>query len=128
MNFLKSTMMAFAIVLSLNLFSQNPTQTVRGVVVDKVSQATLPGATLILVNSNPLVGVNTDQDGKFQFSNVPVGQQSIKISFLGYKEVTLQNLSVNSGKELILTVQLEEDIQAMNEVVVSSKVEKNKKV
>ena len=64
--------MAFAIVLSLNLFSQNPTQTVRGVVVDKVSQATLPGATLILVNSNPLVGVNTDQDGKFQFSNVPV--------------------------------------------------------
>lgn len=118
--------MALAIVLSLNLFSQNPTQTVRGVVVDKVSQATLPGATLILVNSNPLVGVNTDQDGKFQFSNVPVGQQSIKISFLGYKEVTLQNLSVNSGKELILTIQLEEDIQAMNEVVVSSKVEKNK--
>lgn len=126
MNAQKGMLMAFAIMLSINLFSQTLTQTVRGVIVDKTSQVTLPGAALVLVNSDPLVGVTTDADGKFQFNNVPVGKQTIKISFLGYKEVTLQNLSINSGKELVLNIQLEEDIQAMKEVVVTSKVEKNK--
>jgi hypothetical protein len=126
MNFQKSISIVFAFLLSLKLVAQAPTQTIRGVVVDKTSQATLPGATLVLINSEPLIGVNTDVDGKFQFNNIPVGKQSIKISFLGYKEVMLSNLSVNSGKELVLTIQLEEDIQAINEVVVTAKVEKNK--
>ncbi len=126
MNFQKSIFIGFAFLLSLKLVAQTPTQTIRGVVIDKTSQATLPGATLVLVNSEPLVGVNTDTDGKFQFNQVPVGKQTIKISFMGYKEIVLQNLSVNSGKELVLTIQLEEDIQAINEVVVTAKVEKNK--
>jgi hypothetical protein len=126
MNFQKSIVIVFAFLLSLKLVAQAPTQTIRGVVVDKTSQATLPGATLVLITSEPLIGVNTDIDGKFQFNNIPVGKQSIKISFLGYKEVMLSNLSVNSGKELVLTIQLEEDIQAINEVVVTAKVEKNK--
>lgn len=119
-------MLGLTLVFSSSVFSQGHTQTVRGVVIDKSSQATLPGATLVLVDSNPLVGVNTDGDGKFQFNQVPVGKQTIKITFMGYKEITLSNLSVNSGKELVLTIQMEEDIQAINEVVVASRVEKNK--
>jgi hypothetical protein len=126
MNFQKSILIVSAFLLSLTLVAQTRTQTIRGVVVDKNSQATLPGATLVLINSEPLVGVNTDMDGKFKFSNIPVGKQGIKISFLGYKETVLPNLSVNSGKELVLTIQLEEDIKAMNEVVVKAKVEKNR--
>lgn len=126
MNLKRSILLGVFLVVSAALFSQGLIQTVRGVVLDKSSQATLPGATLVLLNSNPLVGVNTDMDGKFQFNQVPVGKQAIRVTFLGYKEVTLQNLSVNSGKELVLTIQMEEDIQAINEVVVSSKVEKNK--
>lgn len=119
-------MFGLSLVMSTAIFSQVITQTVRGVVIDKTSQATLPGATLVLVNSNPLVGVNTDANGKFQFNQVPVGKQAIKVTFMGYKEVTLPNLSVNSGKEVVLTIMMEEDIQAISEVVVSSKVEKNK--
>lgn len=126
MNLKRSILLGVSLVFATTVFAQVLTQTVRGVVIDKNSQATLPGATLVLVNSNPLVGVNTDADGKFQFNQVPVGKQMIKVTFLGYKEVTLQNLSVNSGKEVVLTIQMEEDIQAINEVVVSSKVEKNK--
>lgn len=111
---------------SLLVKAQAPTQTVRGTVIDKISQAPLPGAIVVLVNSEPLLGVSTDENGKFSFSNVPVGKQSLKISFIGYKESVMQNLSVNAGKELVLNVSLEEDIKAMDEVVVSAKVEKNK--
>ncbi|HSH64445.1 MAG TPA: TonB-dependent receptor, partial [Bacteroidia bacterium] len=122
----KYSLIIAALVFTSTLYSQILTQTIRGTVVDKVSQVTLPGATVILINSNPQVGVSTDQDGKFQLNNVPVGKQSIKITFLGYKEINLPDLAVNSGKELVLNIQLEEDIQAINEVVVTDKVEKNK--
>ncbi len=119
-------LLAFLFGFSIFLPAQTPTQTVRGTVVDKISQAPLPGAIVVLVNSEPLVGVSTNEEGKFSFSKVPVGKQSLKISFIGYKEAVMQNLSVNAGKELVLTVSLEEDIKAMDEVVVSAKVEKNK--
>lgn len=111
---------------SILLPAQTPTQTVRGTVVDKISQAPLPGAIVVIVNSEPLMGVSTNEDGKFSFSKVPVGKQTLKISFIGYKESVMQNLSVNAGKELVLNVSLEEDIKAMDEVVVSAKIEKNK--
>ena len=45
---------------------------------------------------------------------------------MGYKLITMQNLSVNAGKELVLTVQMEEDITQMNEVEVTAKTDKNK--
>ncbi len=106
--------------------AQAPTQTVRGTVIDKISQAPLPGAVVVLVNSEPLIGVSTDENGKFSFSKVPVGKQTLKITFIGYKDSVMQSLSVNAGKELVLNVSLEEDIKAMDEVVVSAKVEKNK--
>lgn len=115
-----------ALGFSTGLKAQTPTQTVRGTVVDKVSQAPIPGAVVVIVNSEPLMGVSTDESGQFRFEKVPVGKQTLKISFIGYKEAFMQNLSVNAGKELILNVSLEEDIKTMSEVVVSAKVEKNK--
>lgn len=119
-------LLAFLFGFSILLPAQAPTQTVRGTVVDKISQAPLPGAIVVLLNSDPLMGVSTNEEGKFSFSKVPVGKQSLKISFIGYKEAVMQNLSVNAGKELVLNVSLEEDIKAMDEVVVSARVEKNK--
>lgn len=113
-------------ILVMQSFAQIQVQSVRGIVVDKISQEPLPGATLVVVNSVPLMGVSTDANGEFKFAAVPVGKQTIKVSLMGYKEIVMQDLSVNSGKELVLTIPMEEDIQAINEIVVTSKVEKNK--
>lgn len=113
-------------VFSLVMKAQIPTQTVRGTIVDKISQSPLPGVVVVLVNSNPLIGTSTDEEGRFKLTQVPVGKQTLKISFMGYKENVMQNLSVNAGKELVLNVSLEEDVKSMNEVIVTAKVEKNK--
>ncbi len=112
--------------LTWQMMAQTPLQILRGNVVDKISQSPLPGAVIVLVNSHPVNATSADAQGRFKLSNVPVGKQSIKISFLGYKEAVLQNLSVNAGKELVLTIQLEEDIQNISEVTVDAKIEKNK--
>ncbi len=112
------------IVYTLN--SQTLFQTVRGSVADKISQTPIPGAVVQLMNTTPAMVVMSDENGKFSFDKVPVGKQSLTISYMGYKPSFLQNLSVNSGKELVLNINLEEDIKQMNEVEVTAKVEKNK--
>ncbi len=112
------------IVCTLN--SQTLYQTVRGTVVDKISQTPIPGAVIQVLNIDPAMVTTTDENGKFTFTKVPVGKQSLNITYLGYKPSALQNLSVNSGKELVLNINLEEDVKQMNEVEVTAKVQKNK--
>lgn len=102
------------------------TQTVRGTVVDKISQSPIPGATIIVLNSDPVIHATSDDAGKFTLLQVPVGQQSFRITYPGYKEVVLQNSSVNAGKELVLNVNMDEQIDKLDEVQVTAKVEKNK--
>jgi hypothetical protein len=105
--------------------SQELTQTIRGTVVDKVSQMPLPGANVIIINSNPVMGVTTDVEGQFKLTKVPVGTHVLKVTFIGYKEIVLPNVIVNSGKEVVLTVPIEEDIVQMQELIITA-TEKDK--
>ena len=120
--------LSFLFILFLSSVSnaQNPTQTIRGTVVDKVSQSPMPGAVIQLLNTQPVKGTTANENGLFILKDVPLGKQSIKVSYIGYKEYTLPNITVNSGKEVVLTIQLEENIMATQEVVIRAKVEKNK--
>jgi len=102
------------------------TQTVRGTVVDRIAQSPIPGATIVLLYSEPVIHATSDEEGNFSLPNIPVGSQSFRIMYSGYKEVVLQNITVNAGKELVLTVNMEEEIDDLDEVVVTAKVEKNK--
>ncbi|PBQ33449.1 TonB-dependent receptor [Sphingobacteriaceae bacterium] len=106
--------------------AQTITQTVRGTVVDKISQTPIPGAVVQVLNSDPLSVATTNANGEFSLSNVPVGKQSVKITFIGYKEIIMNNLSVNAGKELVFTAGMEEEVTKMEEVEITAKVEKNK--
>lgn len=107
-------------------FSQQPTQTVRGTVLDKVSQSPVIGAVVMVLNTEPAKGATTDVNGQFIIRNVPVGKQHLRISCIGYKEMTMSNITVNAGKEVVLNVQAEEQVIETKEVVVQAKVEKNK--
>lgn len=93
-------------------------QVIKGKVVDKSTQVPLPGASVLLMNSDPLNGCITDDKGLFRLDNVPLGRQSVKISYIGYKEQTIANLAITSGKEISLTIELEESVQEMGEVVI----------
>ena len=104
--------------------AQNLTQTVKGIVQDADSEYPLIGATVVLVNSDPLIATSTDVDGSFRLERVPVGRQSLEIRYLGYETGFLSNLIVTSGKELVLTAKLQESTQNLEEVVVKSTKDK----
>ncbi len=119
---MKKILTLFIAVISLNaqtIKGQNAGQTIRGTIVDKEAQFNLPGANIILLNTNPLKGSVSDANGKFKITDVNPGRYDIKISFIGYKEVVLPNVLVNAGKETVLEIGLEENIAKIEEVVVT---------
>ena len=101
-------------------FSQSsfPTQTLRGKVIDQITQAPLIGASVILLGTDPILGTSTDLNGEFKISQVPVGTHALKISYIGFEELLLPQVLVNSGKETVLQIGLLEEISEMGEVVV----------
>ncbi len=108
------------LMYSSSLISQTITQTIRGRVVDKESKQTLPGATVILLNSEPIIGVSTDSDGEFIIKNIPIGRQSLSVSFIGYHPVEVKNLLLQSGKEAVVDIELTERIENLSEVEIKS--------
>ncbi len=101
--------------------SEPLTQTVRGTVLDKVVQTSMPGAVVQVVDVDPVIATMADTNGNYTLRKVPVGRHTIKISFMGYKEILIPNVTVNSGKETILNISMEEEIITSDEVVVVAK-------
>ncbi|GAB3947626.1 carboxypeptidase-like regulatory domain-containing protein [Spirosoma harenae] len=121
-----------AIYLGLLLFSsslhaQPFTQTIRGIVIDQRLQTPLPGASVVLLNTSPIKGTSTDANGQFQLQQVPVGRQTLTISVVGYKQATIQNV-VDAGKELVLTISLEESVNQLSAISVKPTTEKDKPI
>jgi hypothetical protein len=114
-----------AISLTAIFANENMTQTIRGTVVDAVTGYPLIGATVILLDSDPLVGTITDLNGEFQLKNVALGRQSIEVRYIGYHSRTISNLLLTSGKELVVQVQLEESAVEMDEIVVIARKRKD---
>jgi len=110
------------------------TQTIKGTVKDKSVKTPLIGATIQLLTAegapsaegNKTFGAIADLDGQFRIQNVPVGKIALKVTYLGYKDAFINNVTVNSGKEVELNIELEEDIIRAKEVVVTAKMQKEK--
>jgi len=126
----KSRLIFYAIIfiLSVRGYPQNLSQTIRGTVSDKETKIPLPGANIILLNSDPIKGATTDIQGKFRLENIAVGRQSLKISFLGYDDIILKNIEVSSAHELVLNIELNEKVYTSREVVISGKNEKQNNI
>ena len=102
--------------------AQNLTQTIRGTIIDNEGQFPLIGATVSLSNTDK--GSVTDVDGNFRLTQVPIGRYELVIAYLGYEEKVIPNLLVQSGKELILNVALQESVSELEEVVVRASQDK----
>lgn len=93
-----------------------PTQTIRGKVINPRSQQPIAGATVQVLSTK--MGSICKQDGSFRIDKVPVGRYDIRISSVGY-EPQVRNVIVASGKEEVLTVELVERITKAEEITVS---------
>lgn len=92
-----------------NIEIPNIQTSLTGVVLDE-NGIPLPGATIIAKGTS--VGTTTDFDGRFEIL-MPIGVNEIQVSYLGYR-----SKEVNVSGQTSISVNLEEDAAALEEVVV----------
>lgn len=123
------TRLTFWAILPMWLFTQDLsaqalTQTLKGMVWDKQSQSPLPGAVVWLNDSSKIFSV-CDEKGYYKISKVPLGRRIITVSYTGYKQKQVAVI-LNSGKETVLNIELEENVVQGQEIEVFAEQDKTK--
>ncbi|WP_150452397.1 SusC/RagA family TonB-linked outer membrane protein [Arenibacter lacus] len=106
---IKDSLLLISFLLFVGFTNAQDNITVRGEVTDTDNQP-LPGASVIVKGTT--TGTQTDFDGNFVLGNVP-GNGTLVFSYLGFTTV---EIPVNNQSSF--NIQLEEDAQALDEVVV----------
>jgi hypothetical protein len=98
--------------------AQNNSQNIRGIVTDKLSRTPLVGVTLQIISLQKATA--TDVNGHYYFANIVPDRYEIKVTYLGYVSITIPNVVVSSGKEVVLDISLEESFSQLSEVLVQA--------
>lgn len=109
---------ACSLFFTLHVFAQ-PSQTVRGKIFEQ--ETNLPAidiqVQIKLADTNLVLNAKTDLDGLYEFKNVPVGKHQLMIKSNLY-QAFLTSITVNSGKELIVDIPVQELINEMEDIVI----------
>lgn len=84
--------------------------------LDRETLAPLAGATIIIPETDPLIGTTSDSSGNFQISHLKIGQYQLKVSFMGYSPFMTDPLIVTTGRETMTTILMDETTISSNEV------------
>ena len=111
------------------------TVTIKGKVVDGVTNQSLPGANVILLGTS--IGAASDNEGKFLIKKIPAGKYKVKTSYVGYKknefdaeliagrtfetEVKLYPASIE-GQTVTVTAQASGQAEAINQQLSSDQI------
>jgi outer membrane receptor protein involved in Fe transport len=104
---------------------QSPKGTAKlsGSIVDSASAKGIEFASIALYNKTTgqaVDGTVADEKGKFTLTKVAAGDYKVLISFIGFVNKTIDNISITKGQELDLgTVTLSSNTKTLNEVTVT---------
>ena len=101
------TIATLLLLFSILAYSQNSTQVITGTVIDRETQLPVPGATVYIQDSDPLIGTATDQYGRYKLENVPLGRQEVVCTSVGYSTYVSEALIITSAKEVTLDIRLD---------------------
>ena len=69
-----------------------------------------------------------DKDGNFLLEKVSLGRQSVQITYIGYKPASFQDIILNSVKEAVVDVELEESVIVGAEIEVKAASRKDETI
>lgn len=102
-------------------YAQEITSTIRGKVLDKDTRIPLIGVSILLLgDSSSFKGTVSDINGDFELKEVPVGRHELKFTYIGYQPRVMSNIILNSGKQVVLNVDLEESAVQMKTVEIKA--------
>ena len=120
---MKNFIFFFTLLFISTLSWSQVRQNIRGEVFDAESRVPMIGAKVVLYQDTNIVKrARTDIDGSFAIRDVLVGKYQIVISYTGYNTAS-QTTEVNSGKETVLTIYMQEDIKTTDEIQIVGRKE-----
>ncbi len=121
MFFTKSNFLSFVFgLLSLGIMAQ--TGTVRGTVYDEGTGEVVMFANIVITGTTD--GTSTDLDGTYALELAP-GTYSLTISYLGYSDLTTENVVVKPGEVTLLDLKMLEESEVLEDVVIIAKQVRN---
>ena len=119
MNKIKFILLLACIGFNISIvWGQNLTQQLRGTIVDRQTKNVIADAS-VMIKDAKLIAIS-DSNGKFSFSKIPIAKYDLVISKVGYQNTLMNGIELNSGKEVVLDIELEEAVTILKEVTVSS--------
>jgi hypothetical protein len=112
------------LILAMATIAQANVQDIRGTIADEDSGSPIPGATIIINNSDPLTGTISEYDGTFLIADVPVGRVELIITCIGFEPRSISNLLITSGKEVIVNVPIKESITQLQAAEITTDKDK----
>jgi len=88
---------------------------ITGVATDESNGEPLPGVNVIIEGTT--MGAATDIDGYYVILNVPVGTYSLRSSYIGYKDIVVENVRVSAGITTQMNFKLEPTSLELEEAV-----------
>ena len=113
-NLFSFCLLFFAIIAPLSISAQ--TGIIKGRISNKLTNEPLPFATVQIVGTQK--GGQTDESGNYEITDLDAKLYSIKITFVGYKEVEAFEIQVTNAKPTVLNFDLEESTAGLEEVVI----------
>ncbi len=96
-------------------FAQN-TGKIVGRVTDADTGDPLPGANVVVVGT--MLGSSTELDGRFLIMRVPPGKYDVKAMFIGYQDVTYQDVEIMTDLTSTVDFALKSEVLVGEEVVI----------
>ena len=103
-------------ISSLLLGQSNASGTVKGRILDADSQLPLAGANITVKSTD--IGSVSDEEGYFNIDQIPMGDYTITISFMGYKTQNKADIWVRPNGYEFLNIKLESSVIQINDVIV----------
>ncbi|MCK6606567.1 MAG: TonB-dependent receptor [Ignavibacteriaceae bacterium] len=119
-------------ILSLTVFiltvlvcgiNAQTTGIISGTVLDKSNNDVLIGANVVVPGTD--FGASTDLDGKFVIKGLTPGKYNIRVSFISYQTVNIENVEVKAGQTTTVNVPLAPSATELEEVVVTAEALSN---
>jgi len=105
-----------ACLAALPLHASAQNGTIEGTIVDAETEETLVGANVRVMGTAQ--GASTNVDGRFRLTNVPAGDQTLRITYVGYQAQDV-SVTVRAGETSTLSITLTPSALLGDEVVVT---------
>ena len=109
----------FLVFFALTAVITAQTGNISGTISDKNTGETIVGASVVIEGT--FTGTAANLDGEYLLPNIPAGIHNIRVSFISYETVIIENVVVESNRTTYLDIALEEATLAIEGVEITAR-------